>query len=73
MKELSGIGDQFEREWPQMIWREELVKATCGYYPYTLPDQYRGFSVAGVKGVGGKTVYFGGRTGTVIFLSFPDK
>jgi AAA ATPase domain len=26
MRELSGIGDQFEREWPQMIWREELVK-----------------------------------------------
>jgi WD40 repeat protein len=25
-KELSSIGNEFEREWPQMIWREELVK-----------------------------------------------
>jgi hypothetical protein len=37
-----------------------------------IPDQHRG-SVMGVKGVGGKTVCIGGWTGTVTFLSFPDK
>jgi WD40 repeat protein len=37
-----------------------------------IPDQYRGFSVAGIKGVGGKTVCIGGFTGTLIFLWFPD-
>ena len=34
-KELSGIGDELEREWPQMEWQDELVKKAGDLFIWT--------------------------------------